>query len=101
MKTKAKKPSGEKKMKSIAFKPTTTSEPENGFLGIRRQIVTAKEINRLIKEAATRGRNVYAYAKPGQIRIATPFRIIRAAGENLYTINGTRLFASSYTITEA
>ena len=41
MKTKAKKPSGEKKMKSSAFVPTTTSEPENGFLGIRRQIVTA------------------------------------------------------------
>ena len=32
---------GEQKMKATAPKTTQASEPENGFLGIRRQIVTA------------------------------------------------------------
>ena len=41
MKTKTEIPTGEQKMKATAPKTTQASEPENGFLGIRRQIVTA------------------------------------------------------------
>lgn len=34
-------------MKTIAFVPTTTSEPENGFLGIRKQIFAATGAERI------------------------------------------------------